>query len=293
MTATLAEQLGFEAQDRVAVVHVDDIGMCHSANLGGFEALANGPATCGSIMVPCPWFREAAEMARSQPDADLGVHLTLTSEYAHYRWGPVLGARVPSLLDAEGYLPRTTPEAGGGKPEEVEMELRAQIDRALDAGIDVTHLDSHMGTAFLPGLFAVYTKLALDYQLPIFLPRPDMKLLEERGLKDVVAPMMEIAKDYEDAGGAIFDHVDLYSLEFPDGEGLEWNRKRIAGLREGMNWLLCHASQGSDELTSITQDAHQREFERTFYGGEAGHRELQAANIKTIGMRPLRDLMRA
>ena len=84
---TLAERLGFERDDRVAVVHVDDSGMCHASNEGGFECLENGPATCGSIMVPCPWFGEAAERARANPDLDLGVHLTLNAEWAQYRWG--------------------------------------------------------------------------------------------------------------------------------------------------------------------------------------------------------------
>ena len=111
MAQTLAERLGFAAEARVAIVHCDDIGMCHAANQGAFEALANGPATCGSVMVPCPGFAEAAERARALPGLDLGVHLTLNAEWPRYRWGPVAGARaVPSLLDAEGCLPRTTQE---------------------------------------------------------------------------------------------------------------------------------------------------------------------------------------
>jgi predicted glycoside hydrolase/deacetylase ChbG (UPF0249 family) len=127
MTASLTERLGFEQHDTVAVVHCDDIGMCHAANTGAFEALDRGPATCGSVMVPCPWFREAADLAGSRPDVDLGVHLTLTSEWPHYRWGPVAGASaVPSLLDDQGYLPRTTQEiARRGEPREVEGKWRS------------------------------------------------------------------------------------------------------------------------------------------------------------------------
>jgi hypothetical protein len=139
MTSSLAERLGFEREDRVAVVHVDDLGMCHAANEGGFEALRRGPASCGSIMVPCPWFREAAELARAEPGLDLGVHLTLNAEWPHYRWGPVAGRRaVPSLVDAQGYLPRTALETvRGARPEEVEVELRAQVEMRFDAGIDI------------------------------------------------------------------------------------------------------------------------------------------------------------
>ena len=116
MNQTLAERLGFDASDRVAIVHVDDIGLCHAANEGAFEALTAGPATCGSLMVPCPWFPEAAARARAHPDVDLGVHLTLNAESATYRWGPVVGAeRVPTLVDADGYLPRTTAEDGSSQ----------------------------------------------------------------------------------------------------------------------------------------------------------------------------------
>jgi len=290
---SVAERLGFAADERVAVVHVDDVGMCHAANVGAFEALANGPATCGSVMVPCPWFAEAAALCRANPDVDMGVHLTLNAEYVHYRWGPVLGGAVPSLSLDDGTLPRAMPEAARGAADEVERELRAQIDRALDAGIDVTHLDTHMGTTFLPAFFPIYVKLALDYRLPIFLPRPDPQLIESRGLQEAVAPMLEHSNQYEAAGGPVFDHADPFSLDFTPGEGLAWNQNRIAGLKSGINWLLCHAAQAGDELESITPDsAHHRDFERTFYGGAAGHEALEAAGVKTIGMRPLRGLMR-
>jgi hypothetical protein len=138
-------------------------------------------------------------------------------------------------------------------------------------------------------------QLALDYRLPIFLPRPPgPRLIAERGLEGRLDAMLEHSLRYEAAGGPIFDHVDPYSLDFDEGEGLAWNRKRIAGLRPGLNWLLCHAALGGDELHAITPDsAHHRDFERTFYGGPDGYAELSAAGIKTIGMRALRDLWRA
>ena len=296
MRATLAERLGFAANDRVAVVHVDDLGMCHAANEGGFEALASGPATCGSIMVPCPWFREAAESARENPRFDLGVHLTLNAEWPHYRWGPVAGRReVPSLVDDQGYLPRTTLEVvQRARPAEVEVELRAQLEMALAAGVDVTHLDSHMGTVLFPPFLPIYAKLAVEFRLPVFAFHPDDAVLEARGLKGYGPFLRSAIEQLEAAGIPAFDDFDSDSLEFALGEGLAHNRRRLAGLGRGVSYLICHAAAGGEELSSVTPDsAHQRDFERSFYGGEVGRKELEAAGIQTVGMRALRELVRA
>jgi len=294
MNASLAERLGFGADERVAVVHCDDIGMCHAANLGAFEALDAGPATCGSVMVPCPWFLEAALMARARPEVDLGVHLTLTSEWEHYRWGPVAGASaVPSLLDDQGYLPRTTQEvARRGRPEEAEIELRAQIERALAAGIDVTHLDAHMGAAFMPPFIEVYARLAEAYRLPAFAIQPDDASLALLGGPDVGAAIQRGLARLLRAGVPILDGMDANSLSFAPGEGAAHNAARLDGLGTGVHYLICHPARGGEELGAIAPEAHARDFERGFYGGEAGREALASRGIRTVGMRPLRDLMR-
>jgi len=265
---------------RAAIVHVDDLGMSHAANDGGFEALANGPATCGSIMVPCPWFPDAAARARADASFDLGVHLTLTAEYDGFRWGPVLGATaVPTLVDDEGYMPRTVEEVvAAADLDEVDRELRAQIDRALEAGVDVTHLDSHMGTMFHHGFFDIYLQLARDYRLPLFIFR--------------YGPS-ERVDELEADGWPILDGFDAESLDFGPGEGAAHNAARLAAMPEGLNYLICHAARGGAELEAITDSAHAREFERSYYGGPAGAEALAAEGIATVGMRPLRDLLRA
>jgi len=270
------ERLGFSAGATVAVVHTDDIGMSHAANIGAFAALDTGPATCGSVMVPCPWFSEAAEMARARPDVDLGVHLTLNAEFDGYRWGPVAGrTAVPSLVDGAGHLHRSSRETvKSGTVDDVRTELRAQIDAALGAGIDVTHLDSHMGTVFHPKFFDVYLELGREYRLPLFLPRAEELRPEPEGF-------------------IVFDGYDADSLGFEPGRGEIHNARRINELGAGLNYLICHPAQGGDELSAITDSAHQRDFERQFYGGEAGMAALAGAGVETIGMRPLRDLMRA
>ncbi len=282
----IVERLGFEAEATVAVVHADDIGMSHAANIGAFAALDAGPATCGSVMVPCPWSSEAAEMAQARPSVDLGVHLTVNAEFHGYRWGPVVGrTAVPSLVDQAGHLYRTSRETVKyGRVDDVRTELRAQIDAALAAGIDVTHLDSHMGTVFHPKFFDVYLELGREYRLPLFLPRVD-ELVGLNGSTSVL--------ETDPARFIVFDGYDADSLGFDPGEGEAHNVRRISELGAGLNYVICHPAQGGDELSAITDTAHQRDFERQFYGSEAGRSALSEAGVETIGMRQLRDLLRA
>ena len=296
MPPTLAERLGFASNDRIAIVHTDDIGMCHAANVGAFAALEAGPATCGSIMVPCPWFEEAAQHARAHPELDLGVHLTLNAEWEHYRWGPVAGrSAVPSLLDDRGYLPLTSLEVvQRAKPEEVAVELRAQVQKALDAGIDVTHLDSHMGTCFFPPFLQIYGDLAREFQLPVFAARPDAAELEKRGMGGVARILDSLVEGLTADGVPVLDGFDADSLEFAVGEGQAHNEARLDGLVAGVNYLICHPAQGGEELDVVCpESAHHRDFERTFFGGEAGRKALEERGIKTVGMRAIRDLMLA
>jgi predicted glycoside hydrolase/deacetylase ChbG (UPF0249 family) len=279
----------------VVVVHCDDIGMCHAANVGAFEALDRGPATCGSLMVPCPWFSEAAQLAAARPEVDLGVHLVLNSEFEHYRWGPVSGAsRVPSLVGSDGCFPATAAEvAARAKPEEVEVELRAQLDRALAASIDVTHLDAHMGTALMQPFIGIYARLAVEYRLPVFALRPDAATLAALAASGSAHHYRDAIQDLESAGVPLLDGFDADSLDFEEGQGDAHNRARLAGLGRGVSYLICHPARGGEELSAITESALMRDFERSFYGGEAGERALAAEGLHTLGMRPLRELVRA
>src|SRR5262245_22395806 len=163
------------AAERRLIVHADDLGMSHSVNRASLEALEKGWITSASILVPCPWFPEIAAWAKAHPDADLGIHLALNSEWTTFRWAP-LSPRdaVPSLLDPDGYLPLLVENAVAvkAKPAEVEKELRAQIEKARAAGVNITHLDSHMGALFsTEALFGVYRKLAAEYKLPHLVTR--------------------------------------------------------------------------------------------------------------------------
>jgi len=296
MAPTLAARLGFAPDEKVLVVHVDDLGMCHAANEGGFEAMANGPATCGSVMVPCAWFAEAAARARALGrEADVGVHLTLNAEWEHYRWGPVAGRdRVPSLLDDDGFLPRTQRESlQRAKPEHVAIELRAQLEAALAAGIDVTHLDAHMGTAFFPPFFQAALDLAREFRLPLWVPTTEAALLEPQGMGPLAQLLAPAEQAVRAAGLPVFDGFDADSLGFEAGEGPAHTQKRLARLRPGATFWITHAARAGDELAAVTpRDGHAREYERTFYGGEIGRRTFAERGLRTIGMRRVRALMR-
>jgi len=145
-TRTIAERLGHPANSKLLILHADDLGVAHSENAASLDALDKGVINSASIMIPTPWVTEVAEYAKKNPNADLGLHLTLTSEWATYRWGSTAPRdQVPSLHDADGTLPRSTQTvATRAKLDEVEKELRAQIDRAYAIGIKPTHVDSHM-----------------------------------------------------------------------------------------------------------------------------------------------------
>src|ERR1044072_9839614 len=171
---TIAERLGYPRDAKLLIVPADDLGMAHSVNAATIKAFESGLVTSGSIMVPCPWLPEIAAYARANPQADLGLHLTLTSEWTQFRWGPVSPRdRVSSLLDKDGYFKLTeTDAAAPADPKQVEMEILAQIERARALGIQPTHLDSHMGTLYQnKALFEVFLRVARSQKLPVRVER--------------------------------------------------------------------------------------------------------------------------
>lgn len=169
------------------VIHVDDVGMCHGATGAFTELAAVGAVSSGSVMVPCPWSSEALESAAGDPTLDVGVHLTLTSEHRHYRWAPVSRpSRLAGLVDHSGAMWRSVVDLrGNAEPDAVEEEWRAQIDRALSAGVDVTHLDAHMGAALAPEWSDRYVALGVEYGIPVLITRTIEGYGVRRHLPDV------------------------------------------------------------------------------------------------------------
>jgi len=240
---TVAERLGYSADSKLLIIHADDLAVAHSEDSASFGALDLGAVTSASIMIPCPWLDEVADYAKSHPDADLGLHLTLTSEWKTYRWGTVESKdEVPSLFDPSGYLwPTEDVAAQHIKADEVEREIRAQIERAFAMGIHPTHLDSHMGTLFTrPDLFAVYVKVAREYKLPFLAVRtPDAPagLLSALSEKDIVLDSLVVA----DPRNAPADWPAFYATA-------------IRNLKAGLTEIIVHLGHDDAELQAVMVD---------------------------------------
>ena len=255
-----AEQLGYGPQEKLLMVHADDIGMSHSVNLATIEAFKQGLVTSGSVMVPCPWFPEIAAYARAHPGLDLGLHLTLTSEWQHYRWRPVAPAeKVRGLLDEEGYMWRSERQAAAkATAAEVEAELRAQVERALAFDLKPTHLDTHMGTLYTRrDFFEVYTRIGREYGIPVMVMRPTPEL-EAYAKAAGLAVTGDMLRGVEAAGFVMLDRL------VPGVPGRTFaERKRayhelLRGLGPGVTMLIVHLGMDDAELRAITGSWEQR-----------------------------------
>jgi chitin disaccharide deacetylase len=281
---------------RRVVVHQDDVGMCHGANVAFLELSRRGVVTSGSVMVPCPWFPEIA-IAAADSALDLGVHLTLTAEKEHYRWGPISGPPADTgLTDPAGYLWRDVASVRRhADPEAVETELRAQIDRAFAAGIDVTHLDAHMGTALAPEFCATYLALGVEYRLPILLTRtigaygpsvPHLVGVGEAEYADFVAAAQEHRLP-------LFDAVAETPWERDPGEPPEpMYRALFTGLPEGLSFLALHPNAPGEIEAIEPASAHIRTAEYGLFGDDRFRAWLERQDLEPIGMRTLRDAYR-
>jgi len=286
-TKKIAERLGYPRDAKLLIVHADDLGMAHSVNAATIKALETGLVNSGSIMVPCPWLSEIAAFARANPTADLGLHLTLTSEWTAFRWGPVSSRdKVSSLLGKDGYFPLLETEAAAqADPKEVELEITTQIERARALGIQPTHLDSHMGTLYQnKALFEVFLRVARTQKLPVrvaktwftrtdFLPSTltadDVYIDRTLDMNPSVAPQ-DWAKFYTDA---------------------------LKKLEPGVTEVIIHLAYDDAEMRAATTNHpdwgaawRQRDFD--FFTSEAFRKVLQENNIKLITWREIGKLIK-
>jgi predicted glycoside hydrolase/deacetylase ChbG (UPF0249 family) len=279
---SLAEKLGFSSDAKLLIVHADDVGVTHSVNAATTQALETGLVNSASIMVPCPWFPEIADYAKSHPDKDFGLHLTLTSERVYYRWGPVASKdKVPSLVDENGYFHHDWVPTTRINPKEAELELRAQIDRAYSMGLHPTHLDSHQYRLIDNGkdLFEVFLRLAHDYKLPAFVTRdwfPNHPYLESSlGPSDIV-----------------IDHTVTIEPSVPPAKWAEFYKNALKNLQPGVTEFVIHLAFADDEMKAATRERdtwgaawRQRDFD--FFTSQEFRQLLAEQNIKLTTWREL------
>lgn len=283
----IAEKLGYPPDAKLLIIHADDLAVSHSQDMASFKAIEDRDVTAASVMVPCPWFTEVADFAKSHPDADIGLHLTLTSEWKAYRWGPVAPSdRVASLLDPNGYFyPDNSLVAAHAKPEEAEREIRAQIQRATAMGIHPTHLDIHMGTlAATPQLYSVLIKVAHEYHLPFMA----VKLPGEQGkeLMKLISP-----------NDIVLDRLVMFTPGVPASQWTESYVKVIQSLKPGLNEMIVHLAYDDSEMRAITvghpdYGAAWRERDFNAVRSPEFKRALKENRIILIGWRQLDRLVR-
>jgi len=279
-----AEQLGYPADTKLLIIHADDLAVSHSQDRASFAALDRHAASAASIMVPCPWLTEVAEYAKAHPDADLGLHLTLTSEWQSYRWGPVASRdQVPGLLGPDGNLwpdvPFVTKHAS---PAEVEKEIRARVELAQKMGIHPTHLDSHMATLFDPAYFSAYVKIAREYGLPFLAMRTP----------GAPAAMLALLKDTD-----IFPNAILMASTTKPADWASFYLGLVRSLKPGLTELIVHLAYDDAEMQAVTEGHpaygsawRQRDFD--VITGPEFQKALQDNHITLIGWKTIQAKMK-
>lgn len=289
------KKLGFSDADRLVIIHTDDIGMCQ-ASVTAFEHLWDfGTISSGAVMVPCPWFPATAKMCRENPQMDMGVHATLNAEWTNYRWGP-LSTRDPEsgLLDADGYFHQWHPAVyENARPEAVAAEVNAQVERALAAGIDVTHVDSHMGTIVHPKFVQSYLEAAASRLLPAMLPRVTSKGFDMVGVNDEsMAVYAPILNQLEAQGLPMLDGLFGMPLR-DDSDHLEVAKRLLSEVPAGITHFILHPSVDTPELRAIAPDWRARVANYNAFMSQELKQFIKNSGIHLIGYRLIREAMRA
>jgi chitin disaccharide deacetylase len=274
---TLAQRLGAPPGARLLILNCADLGFCHAATVGVYDALRDGLATSASLLVPAPWARESASRFRGE---DVGVRLTLNAEHDLYRWGPITQA--PSLLDGDGGFPRTLTDVWDHADlDEVRRECRAQIERAVLWGFDISHLDPHLDALLLrPEFFDIYLELAVEFRLPL-------RVLDADAERNAGFPVRRLAAE----AGVLF--ADRFAT-LPAHGTRQAFLDLIAGLEPGVTEVTLHPAVDTTELRAATDDWEARVSDHVLLVADRGlGRMVEDAGVTLIGYRPLREAMRA
>lgn len=288
------KKLGFSNDDRVIIIHTDDIGMCQASVDAFAEMVDFGLISSGAVMVPCPWFLEAANFAVSHPEADLGAHLTLTSEWQTYRWGPI-STRDPEtgLMDEQGFFHRRSEgvwEHAG--PEAVQVELEAQVTRALAEGINLTHIDTHMGSVAHPKFISTYVQLAMKFGLPLMIPRMDVPtIMAQQRVDEATAQLLAgTLQSLEEMGLPLLDGISGLELEHAENR-FDQAKEALLALKPGVTHFIIHPSKDTPELRQITTSWDCRVADYKTFTSETTRDFIKNEGIQVIGYRALKELM--
>jgi predicted glycoside hydrolase/deacetylase ChbG (UPF0249 family) len=288
------KKLGFSNDDRVIIIHTDDIGMCQASVDAFAEMVDFGLISSGAVMVPCPWFLEAAQFAVSHPEADLGAHLTLTSEWQTYRWGPI-STRDPGtgLMDEQGFFHRRSEGVWEhADPEAVQVELEMQITHALAEGINLTHIDTHMGSVAHPKFIGSYVQLAMKYGLPLMIPRMDVPaIMAQQHVDEATAQMLAgTLQSLEEMGLPLLDGISGLELEHAENR-FDQAKEALLALKPGLTHFIIHPSKNTPELRHITTSWDCRVADYETFTSEATREFIKNEGIQVIGYRALKELM--
>jgi predicted glycoside hydrolase/deacetylase ChbG (UPF0249 family) len=291
----ILKKLGLSDNDRAVIFHADDVGMCHASLAAYADLVEFGLISAASTMVPCAWFPATAQFCRNNPGkVDMGVHLTLTSEWEGYRWGPI-STRDPAsgLMDEVGCF-HASSEAiqERGDPDAVQREVEAQVQLALAARIDVTHIDTHMGSIVHPNFLGAYLQVALQQRVPPLLLRLDEADLREMGLDAELATIfVQQLRTLEEEGLPVLDGMHMMSLDQPE-DRVEQARRVLEELPAGITYFVIHPAQDTPELRAIAPDWRCRVADYRAFTNGALRDYVRDSGIHTLGWRALRDLMR-
>lgn len=282
---------------RRLVLHEDDVGMCHGANSAFLELCRLGTCSSGAVMVPCPWFPELAEAAVADLSLDVGVHLTLNSEKRHYKWRPLTApSKASGLVDDGGFFwPDVAATRRRAHPDAIEAELRAQVDAALAAGIDVTHLDAHMGTAMAPEFCDIYLRLGVDYRLPVLITANLAAYTPNDNLVGVTEDAFSRGVDKARAlGFDVFDAAIQTTWNRPRTRPAEAAYKAlVGGVGEGLTFFCLHFNAPGELEFIEPRSAYIRTEEYELFRSDSFRLWLSKQDVEIIGMRPLRDELRS
>ena len=288
------KKLGFSETDRLVILHTDDIGMCQASVQAFIDLWENGTISSGALMVPCPWAKVAADYCKAHPGVDMGVHATVTAEWDSYRWGPI-STRDPGtgLMDLNGFMWQSSQETqSNADPEAVLAELQLQVRRALAWGVNVTHVDSHMGTVFHPKFLPAYIQAAAEVQVPVLLPRGDPSAFEHSMGMDAeaAAGFPAFTAQLEEQGLPLIDWVADMPLDQPEGQ-MEIAKKLLGELPFGVTHFLLHPSIDTPELRAIAPDWPSRVANyRTFMDKEITT-FIRNAGIQVVGYGDLKKTL--